>query len=498
MDILRSSIPVISKALKEKKISCRELTDFYLKRIKSNAKLNAYITVEGDSALSAADKIDKKGFTAADSLLKGIPVALKDNFMVEGVKTTCASKILDGYVAPYDGTAVKKLKINDAVIVGKTNMDEFAMGSSNENSCFGPVLNPWDNSKVAGGSSGGSAVSVSAGLSQIAYGTDTGGSVKLPASYNGILALRPTFGRISRYGIVAFGSSLDQIGPMARNVEDLAIAYDAVSGFDEDDVTTSPRRSASVYDYLLKNVAGKEGSFSKYTIGIPAVAHAGTSSTGVDPEVTRSMDGVIEVLKKLGFKFKDISLPHSKYALDVYYIISPGEVSSNLSRFDGVRYGFRAKDYKDLDSLYGLTRGNGFGDEVKRRIMLGTFVLSAGYYDAYFAKAAKVRTLVRQDFERAFTECDIIMYPTAPTTAFKLGEQTKDPLTMYLNDLFTIPSSLAAVPSLSFPSGLSSKGLPIGMQLIAKHFDEEKLFTLAWILQKENPDWFNNIADGAK
>jgi len=489
VDVLRSSIPDIAKMLRGKKISCRELTNVFLKRIKDSTKLNAFITVMEKESVSRSEAIDKEGIKNSDDILKGVPVSLKDIFLVEGVRNTCASKILENYVAPYDATVTKRLKDRGAVVLGKTNMDEFAMGSSNENSFFGPVLNPWDNKKVAGGSSGGSAVAVSAGLSQISFGTDTGGSVRLPASYNGILALRPTYGRVSRYGMVAFSSSLDQAGPMARNVDDLAIAYDAVSGVDHKDSTTSKKGPSNVYEHLIKNMAGKEKTFSR-CIGIPR--HL--IEKGVDPEVASSMDEVIAALKKLGFKFKDIELPHAKYALDVYYIISPAEASSNLSRFDGVRYGYRSKGYKDLDGLYKSSRREGFGDEVKRRIMLGTFVLSAGYYDAYFAKAARVRTLIKQDFEKAYEGCDVILLPTAPTTAFKIGEKTDDPLTMYLNDIFTIPANLASLPSLAFPSGQNKAGMPIGMQLTGRHFDEETLFSVAWMLQKERPEWFNRVS----
>lgn len=483
MDVISSSIPKIAKMLRDGKISCRELTDIYLKRIKKNVSLNAFITVTEEDAVVSAENIDKEGFKSSDALLKGIPVALKDNFLVQGVKATCASKMLENYTATYDSTVTNKLKSKGVVILGKTNMDEFAMGSSNENSYFGPVVNPWDKKRVAGGSSGGSAVAVSAGLSHISYGTDTGGSVRLPASYNGILGLKPTYGRISRYGIISLASSLDQVGPMARNVEDLAIAYDAVIGVDKKDATTSKGPSQGVHEHLNDNIAKK-------CIGIPR--HL--IEEGVDADVAKSMDETMNLLKELGFKFKDIELPHSKYALDVYYIINPGEASSNLSRYDGVRYGFRSKDHNDLDSLYKLSRGTGFGEEVKRRIMLGTFVLSAGYYDAYFAKAAKVRTLIKQDFEKAFKECDVILLPTAPTTAFKIGEKTDDPLTMYMNDILVSPVNLAAVPALTFPSGVSSKGMPIGMQFIGKHFDEGTLFSATWMVQNERPEWFNRVS----
>jgi aspartyl-tRNA(Asn)/glutamyl-tRNA(Gln) amidotransferase subunit A len=486
-DLLTSSIPLLAKALRDKKISATELCELYFGRIKKYKNLNAFISVFEKESLSQAALLDKEGFSEKDHLLKGIPISLKDIFMLKGTKTTCGSKMLENYIAPYDATITKRLKEKKAIIVGKNNMDEFAMGSSNEHSYFGPVKNPWDVTRVSGGSSGGSAVAVSAGLSQLSFGTDTGGSVRLPASYTGILALKPTYGRVSRYGVVAFASSLDQPGPMARNVHDLAIAYDAVSGLDEKDAMMSSKKTESVYEYLLqdnkKDLAGK-------TIGIPSAF----VKDGVDKDVIKIFEETLAVLKKIGFKTVDIELPHAKYALDVYYIINPGEASSNLSRYDGIRFGHRNADYKDLESLYCGSRGEGFGEEVKRRIMLGTFVLSSGYYDAYFAKAAKVRTLIKNDFEKAYTKCDAILMPVSPITAFKLGEKMSDPISMYLSDIFTISVNLAAVPSLAFPAGFSSQGLPIGMQLIGKHFDEKNLFGITRLMEMEKQECFNRVS----
>jgi aspartyl-tRNA(Asn)/glutamyl-tRNA(Gln) amidotransferase subunit A len=484
---LTSSIPELAKSLRDKKISAKELCELYFNRIKKHKVLNTYISTFEQESLLLATRLDKEGYSTEDSLLKGIPISLKDIFMLKGTRTTCASKMLENYVAPYDATVTKRLKEKKVIILGKNNMDEFAMGSSNEHSYFGPVKNPWDTTRVSGGSSGGSAAAVSAGLSQISFGTDTGGSVRLPASYTGILALKPTYGRVSRYGVIAFASSLDQPGPMARNVHDLAIAYDAVAGIDEKDSTTSSKRTESIYEYLLQD--NKKNLVEK-TIGVPSAL----MKDGVNKDVLKVFEDTLALIKKLGFKTVEIDLPHTKYALDVYYIINPGEASSNLSRYDGIRFGYRNKDFKDLESLYTGSRGEGFGEEVKRRIMLGTFVLSAGYYDAYFAKAAKVRSLIKSDFEKAYTKCDVILMPVSPFTAFKLGEKMSDPLSMYLSDIFTISVNLAAVPSLAFPAGFSSENLPIGMQLIGKHFDEKTLFGITRLIELEKQDCFNRVS----
>lgn len=490
VNVLSSSILDLNKALAEKRISCRELTEFYIKRAKGHSELNAYISIMEEDALKRAELLDKEGFTKGSSVLRGIPVSLKDIFMMKGHRTTCASRMLSEHVSVYDATVTERLKEKGAVIIGKNNMDEFAMGSSNEHSFYGPVLNPWDRTRVAGGSSGGSAVAVSAGLSQISYGTDTGGSVRLPASYTNICALKPTYGRVSRYGVIAFASSLDQPGPMARNVEDLAVAFDAVAGHDKNDSTTSTKSYESILEHIKNNVKGKEQQYSRKCIGIPS----DLLKEGLDKDVLKNFEAVVDVLKNAGFSFKEIKLPHAKYALDVYYIINTGEASSNLARYDGIRYGYRSSESKDLKGLYTSSRSGGFGEEVKRRIVLGTFVLSAGYYDAYFIKAAKVRRLIRQDFENAYKACDVILLPTAPTTAFKIGEKISDPMTMYLSDMYTVPINLASIPSLSFPSGFGPDKMPIGMQILGKHFDERSLFETAWIIQKERPDWFNKVS----
>ncbi len=479
-DILNSNIPTINSAIKDKKISHRELVDFYIKRAKKYSKLNSYINIMEQEALEKVTNMDPD--LSANEIIKGIPVSLKDIFLMKGHKTTCASKILSDHVATYDSTVASRLQNKGAVVIGKNNMDEFAMGSSNEHSFYGPALNPWDESRVPGGSSGGSAVSVSAGLCQISYGTDTGGSVRLPASYTGICSLKPTYGRVSRYGVIAFASSLDQPGPMARNIEDLAIAFDAVSGHDPNDSNTSSLPPSNIYKGL-KNI-------EPCTLGVPYEL----LSDGIDKDVVKCFESSLEIFKKAGYVIKDIKLPHAKHSLDAYYIISTGEASSNLARYDGIRYGYRTSNISGLKDLYENSRSEGFGTEVKRRIALGTFVLSAGYYDAYFVKAAKVRRLIRQDFDNAFSSCSAILLPTAPTTAFKIGEKLADPMTMYLSDVLTVPVNLAAIPAMSIPCGFDSKSLPIGMQIIGKHFDEMTLFNLAYFMQRQRPELFNRVS----
>jgi aspartyl-tRNA(Asn)/glutamyl-tRNA(Gln) amidotransferase subunit A len=480
-DILNSNIPTINSAVRDKKISYKELVDFYINRAKKHSNLNSYISIMEKEAIERTRTIDAGLFS--DEMIKGIPVSLKDIFVMKGHRTTCASKILSDHVGAYDSTVASRLQNKGAVIIGKNNMDEFAMGSSNEHSFYGPVLNPWDESRVPGGSSGGSAVSVSAGLCQISYGTDTGGSVRLPASYTGICSLKPTYGRVSRYGVIAFASSLDQPGPMARNIEDLAIAFDAVSGHDTNDSNTSSLPPSDIYKGLNKKI-------KPCTLGVPYEL----LSDGIDKDVIKCFESSLDVFKKAGYDIKDVKLPHAKHSLDAYYIISTGEASSNLSRYDGIRYGYRTPNVSGLKDLYENSRSEGFGAEVKRRIALGTFVLSAGYYDAYFIKAAKVRRLIKQDFENAFNSCSAILLPTAPTTAFKIGEKLDDPMTMYLSDVLTVPVNLAAIPALSIPCGFDSKGLPIGLQIIGKHFDEMTLFNLAYFMQGQRPELFNRVS----
>ncbi len=455
-----------------------ELTRACLARIKaSDEKLNAFISLCEEEALSAAAAADARLAAGKGAPLTGIPLAVKDIFNLRDVKTTCASRLLANYVSPYDATAVARLREQGAVIVGKLNMDEFAMGSSNENSAAGSVHNPWNYDYVAGGSSGGSAAAVAAGQVAASLGTDTGGSIRQPASHCGVVGLKPTYGRVSRYGVVAFASSLDQVGPLARTVEDCALLLGAVAGYDEADSTSV---DAPVPDYLetLKNgVAGKR-------IGLPREYFI----AGLDPAVQQAVAAAIETYRALGAELVDVSLPHTDYAVASYYLIAMAEASSNLARYDGVRYGVRQDSGAGLVEMYRQTRTAGFGDEVKRRIMLGTYALSSGYYDAYYLKAQKVRTLVRQDFTRVFADVDLLLTPVAPTPAFKLGEKVNDPLQMYLSDIFTLSTNLAGTCALSLPCGFSDKGLPIGVQLIGRPFAEAEILQAAWAFENAT-DW---------
>ncbi|MCX6827386.1 MAG: Asp-tRNA(Asn)/Glu-tRNA(Gln) amidotransferase subunit GatA [candidate division Zixibacteria bacterium] len=435
-------------------------------------KLNAFITITEGKALEQAKALDQRmerGDTSG--ALFGVPLAIKDNICLSDYPTTCASHILDGFVPIYDATCVQKLNEADAVIIGKTNMDEFAMGSSNENSYYGAVKNPFDNNLVPGGSSGGSAAAVAAGIVPIAFGSETGGSVRQPAAFCGIYGLKPTYGAISRYGLVAFASSMDQIGSMARNPYDLALAFGVACGRDSSDSTSVAFDHPNYPQLMTTN--------RKFTFGIPREYFG----DGIDPDVSRNIDEVKKLLQKDGHKFVDISLPHSPLAIAVYYIIADAEASSNLARFDGVRYGRREKD-EDLIAMYRKTRSAGFGMEVKRRVILGTYVLSAGYYDAYYLKAQQVRELIRRDFENAFQEVDILMTPTSPTAAFRIGEKISDTLAMYLSDIFTAPANLAGIPAISIPCGTVSDGRPVGLQLMATAFGELSLFQAAARLDK--------------
>lgn len=441
---------------------------------KLNDILNAFLQIDRAGALRRADEIDAGG--DSKQTLAGIPVAIKDNICVRGLQTSCGSRILGSYHPPYNATAIERLNAAGAVIIGKTNCDEFAMGSSNENSAFGPVRNPWDTERVPGGSSGGSAAAVASGIVPVALGSETGGSVRQPASLCGIVGLKPTYGRISRYGLVAFGSSLDQIGIFGRRVRDVATALGAIAGRDEHDATTA---DVPVPDYtaeLSNDIAGAR-------IGVPRELFG----EGLDAEVRASVERAIEVYRDLGALIVDIELPHAKYCIAVYYIIATAEASSNLARYDGVRYGFRAEEANELRAMYRRTRDEGFGAEVKRRIMLGTYVLSSGYYEAYYRKAQQVRTLIKQDFLRAFDKCDAIATPTTPTVAFMLGEKTDDPLAMYLNDIYTCTANLAGIPGISLPCGLSSEGLPVGFQLMGAHWSEANLFRLAHAYEQAQP-----------
>jgi len=458
--------------------SAEEVLRALLKRIRAwQPRLGAYLRLWEEDALARARAVDaKRGRGEALGCLAGVPVAVKDNMLVRGVETTAGSRILQGHVASYDATVVKRLLDEDAVLVGQTNMDEFAMGSSTENSAFQTTRNPWDLQRVPGGSSGGSAAAVAAGLCSLALGSDTGGSIRQPASFCGVVGLKPTYGRVSRHGLIAFASSLDQIGPLARTVEDEALALSVIAGADPMDSTCA---AMPVPDYLKELEAGVKG----LRIGLPKEYFP----PGLDHEVEAAVRAAVEALRGLGAEVREVSLPHTRYAVSSYYIVAPSEASSNLARFDGVRYGRRSPAAKSLAELYELSRGEGFGPEVKRRIMLGTYALSAGYYDAYYGKAQRVRTLIKGDFAAAFQQVDVIAAATAPTPAFALGEKTADPVAMYLCDVFTIPASMAGNASISLPCGLTKAGLPIGLQLIADSFCEGTLLRAAAAFEKARP-----------
>lgn len=461
VSLLEKPIQEIHNGLRKKAFSVRELVEASLQRIRDvDEKVKAFLTLDEEGALKKADELDRR-LAAGDAmgLLYGIPAGIKDNIVTKGVRTTCASKILANYEPIYNATVMDKLDAADAVMVGKTNMDEFAMGSSTENSAFFPTRNPWDLERVPGGSSGGSAAAVAAGEVVFALGSDTGGSIRQPAAYCGIVGLKPTYGRVSRFGLVAFASSLDQIGPLTRTVADAAYVLQAIAGHDPHDSTSA---NVEVPDYT----AALTGDVKGLRIAVPK-EYLGD---GIDEGVRQRVLEALEVFASLGAEWEEVSLPHSDYAVACYYLIAPSEASSNLARYDGVRYGVRV-EADNLIDMYKQTRSQGFGPEVKRRIMLGTFALSSGYYDAYYLKAQKVRTLIKQDFERLFERYDVVVGPTAPTPAFKLGEKVDDPLTMYLNDICTIPVNLAGLPAISVPCGLSG-GLPVGLQIIGKPFDE--------------------------
>ena len=464
------------KGLRNKDFSSLELTQHYLNRI-NDSELNAFISVTSNQALSQAKEADKKIANGKSSSLTGIPYAHKDIFCTKGEKTTAGSKMLDSFISPYDATLTNKLNDENMVMLGKTNMDEFAMGSSNENSYFGPVQNPWDKAKVPGGSSGGSAAAVAARISPFATGTDTGGSIRQPASLCGITGLKPTYGRISRYGMIAYASSLDQAGPLTRTAEDAAIVLNAMAGFDTND-STSANKSVPDYTQCLKN------SVNGLKIGLPKEYFSDGLDKGVEKVVMRS----IKEYESMGAKVQEVSLPNTVHAIPAYYIVAPCECSSNLSRFDGVKYGYRCEDPRDLNDLYLRSRSEGFGDEVKRRIMIGTYALSAGYYDAYYLKAQKVRQLISEDFKKAFKDVDVIMSPVSPSAAFDLGS-VKDPVSMYLADIYTLSVNLAGLPGMSIPAGFSDN-LPVGLQLIGNHWSEELLLNTAHQFQMRT-DWHN-------
>lgn len=474
MDLHHLSLDDLADFIARGQVTSREATEHYLNRVEAiDEKLNAYITLLREEAIESAGKMDtllsrgeKKG------LLHGVPVGLKDIFCTEGILTTCGSRILSNFTPPYDSTVYRKLQEAGAVLLGKQNMDEFAMGSSTETSFFGPTKNPRDLARIPGGSSGGSAAAVASGLCSAAVGTDTGGSIRQPASLCGAVGMKPTYGRVSRFGMVAFASSLDQAGPITKTVKDAAILLEVISGYDPKDSTAVNVDVLPFRQWCGKDVAGTR-------VGVPREYF----TEGIQPEVEREVKKAISALAGLGCEIIEVSLPHTDYALSCYYIVAPAEASSNLARYDGVRYGYRAVACPDLIGMYRKTRADGFGVEVKRRIMLGTYALSAGYYDAFYGKALKVRTLIRDDFIKAFDTVDVIVTPTSPTTAFRLGEKTEDPLTMYLSDVFTIPTNLAGLPGISIPCGADEKGLPVGVQIIGKHFREEELFKVAFALE---------------
>lgn len=474
-DLTRLSLAAIRDGLRSKDFTSKEVTTAYLARMDKHADLNAYIVRNDEAALEAADAADVRLSSGEARALEGMPLGIKDLFCTEGLQTTAGSRILEGFVPPYESTVTSRLKSDGALALGKLNLDEFAMGSSNETSYFGPVKNPWtpagsDSPLVPGGSSGGSASAVSAMLCAAATGTDTGGSIRQPASFCGIVGVKPTYGRCSRWGIVAFASSLDQAGPMTRTVRDSAIMLSSMAGHDPKDSTSAPAPTPNFEDALSSDVRNLR-------IGIPMEYRA----DGMDPALESLWKQGMDWLKSAGCEIVDISLPHTKYALPVYYIIAPAEASSNLARYDGMRYGLREAG-ETLDEVYSKTRGAGFGTEVKRRLLIGTYVLSAGYYDAYYVKAQKVRRLIREDFLTAFKSVDAILAPTAPNAAFAEGA-TSDPLTMYLNDIFTVPASLAGLPALSVPAGLSQNALPLGLQLIGRPFDEATILRCGQVIE---------------
>lgn len=480
------SLPELSTALHAGDISSVELTQHYLDRINQyNGDLNAFISVTEDRALEQARAADKLLADKKAGPLTGIPLAHKDIFCTKGVRTSCASKMLDKFIAPYDATVVEKTDAAGMVTLGKTNMDEFAMGSSNETSYYGPVKNPWNTDCVPGGSSGGSAAAMAARLAPVATGTDTGGSIRQPSSLCNLTGLKPTYGRISRYGMIAFASSLDQAGPMANSAEDAAFLMNVMAGFD-------PRDSTSVEREVPDYTATLNDSLEGLTIGLPKEYFG----EGLNPQVAEVVETAIKQYEAMGAKLKEITLPNTHLAVPTYYVVAPAECSSNLSRMDGVRFGHRAEDPKDLLDLYTRSRGEGFGEEVKRRIMIGTYALSAGYYDAYYLKAQQCRRLIRDDFLKAYEEVDVIMGPSAPTPAFRFGEKTDDPVAMYMEDIYTINVNLAGLPGMSIPAGFVN-GLPVGLQIIGNYFDEARLLNVAHRYQQES-DWHTRMPEAFK
>ncbi|MBI3994796.1 MAG: Asp-tRNA(Asn)/Glu-tRNA(Gln) amidotransferase subunit GatA [Nitrospirae bacterium] len=481
MELTGFTIHELQEQLKNHKTTSRELTRQVLERIKRvEPKIHAFMTVTDDAALAQAEEADQRLQSGRPvSPLTGVPIALKDNLCTKGIRTTCSSKILENFMPPYDATVVRRLKETGAVLIGKTNMDEFAMGSSTENSAFGLTANPWDVNRIPGGSSGGSASAVAADACAAALGSDTGGSIRQPAAMCGVVGLKPTYGRVSRYGLVAFASSLDQIGPITKDVTDCALMMNAIAGYDPDDSTSANLPSADYTRTLDRDLTGLR-------IGIPREYFI----DGMDAEVLYAVKEAIRTMERLGAMTREVLLPHTEYAVATYYILATAEAGSNLARYDGVKYGFRVKPTKDLLEMYMKTRQAGFGPEVKRRIMLGTYALSSGYYDAYYRKAQCVRTLIKSDFDEAFKQADVIITPTAPTAAFKIGEKTQDPLQMYLSDIFTISVNIAGIPALSMPCGFTKTGLPIGLQIMGRPFAEETVLRTAYAYEQAT-EWHN-------
>ncbi|OIO77292.1 MAG: aspartyl/glutamyl-tRNA amidotransferase subunit A [Gallionellaceae bacterium CG1_02_56_997] len=483
--MLNQSLMQQGAALRAKTISSVELTQTYLDRIAThNPVYNAYLTVDAKASLAQAAAADALLANGQAQPLTGIPFAQKDIFCAKGWRTTCGSKMLADFIAPYDAYVISQFNRAGAVNLGKTNMDEFAMGSSNETSYFGPVRNPWQQQSVPGGSSGGSACAVAARLCAAATGTDTGGSIRQPAALCGITGIKPTYGTVSRYGMIAFASSLDQAGPMARSAEDCALMLNVMTGFDERDSTSLQRDKEDYSRDLNKPLAGLR-------IGLPKEFFA----EGLNADVGKAVAAAIAEYRKLGATVVEISLPNTKLSIPVYYVLAPAEASSNLSRFDGVRYGYRAPEYTDLADMYEKSRSQGFGEEVKRRIMIGTYVLSHGYYDAYYLQAQKIRRLIAQDFTDAFKQCDVIMGPTSPSTAFNLGEKGDDPVQMYLSDIYTIAVNLAGLPGMSIPAGFGDNNMPVGLQIIGNYFDEARMLNVAHQYQRAT-DWHSRAPQG--
>ncbi len=476
--MLNSTLSALSAALAAKQLSSVELTRLFLGRIGAlNGKLNAFITVDEKHSLAQARVADERRSRGQAEPLTGIPIAHKDIFCTRGLRTTCGSRMLAGYTSPYDAHVIEQFDRAGAVQLGKTNMDEFAMGSSNETSHFGPVRNPWDAARVPGGSSGGSAAAVAARMAPAATGTDTGGSIRQPAALTGVSGLKPTYGLVSRYGMIAFASSLDQGGPLAKSAADLALLMNAMAGFDARDSTSLERPAEDYSRELGMSLAGLR-------IGLPKEYFG----DGIEPGVRKTVEEAVRWFESQGARAVEISLPNTGLAVPVYYVLAPAEASSNLSRFDGVRYGHRAKDYADLSEMYRRTRAEGFGAEVKRRILIGTYVLSHGYYDAYYLKAQKIRRLIANDFIEAFKLCDLVVGPTTPTVAFKIGAKAADPVQMYLNDIYTIPANLAGLPGMSIPCGFGKDNLPVGLHIVGNYFTEAKMLNIAHQYQKAT-DW---------